>query len=80
MLHARCADHYNEDVIEPPPFSSECPKCGHDRVQTGYAQNELADLLKAGADIEAYCINCDASWPISTEERADLARALSKLT
>jgi hypothetical protein len=60
------------------PFSSECPNCGHDRVLTGYAQDELRELLKSGAEIEAYCISCDEHWPISTEERADLVLALSR--
>lgn len=62
----------------PAPFSTECPKCGHDRVLTGYAQDELVELLTSGAEIEGYCISCDAHWPISIEERADLARALSR--
>lgn len=65
-------------MSEPAPFSVECPKCGHDRVLTGYARDELVELLKSGADIEGYCMSCDENWPISTEERADLARALSR--
>jgi hypothetical protein len=60
------------------PFSSECPTCGHDRVQTGYARDELVQLIEDGAEIEAYCISCDQYWSISTEERADLARALAR--
>jgi hypothetical protein len=60
------------------PFLSECPKCGHDRVLTGYGRDELTELLRSGAEIEGYCISCDERWPISTEERADLARALSR--
>ena len=60
------------------PFCSECPKCGHERVLTGYARDELAELLKSGAEIEAYCSSCDEHWPISTEERADLAGVLSR--
>jgi transcription elongation factor Elf1 len=59
-------------------LSSECPHCGHERVQTGYARDELEQLLAAGAEIEAYCSNCDESWFISVEERADLARALAR--
>lgn len=66
------------DVKNSAALSSECPKCGHDRVQTGYARDELEMLLQTGADIEAYCISCDQHWPISTEERADLARALAR--
>ena len=60
------------------PFSSECPKCGRDRVLSGYPPDELAELLKSGAEIEAYCSSCDEHWPISTEERSDLAVALSR--
>jgi hypothetical protein len=59
-------------------FSSECPSCGEERLLTGHTREELAELLRAGADIEAYCSSCDEHWPISTEERADLSRALSR--
>jgi len=62
------------------PFTSECPKCGHERPQTGYVAEELAMLLTSGAEIEAYCANCDTYWPLSTEERADLTRALVRRT
>jgi len=60
------------------PFTSECPRCGHERVQPGHAREELAQLLGAGAEIEAYCSGCDQHWTISVEERADLARDLSR--
>jgi hypothetical protein len=60
------------------PFLSECPKCGHERAQTGYVPEELALLLSSGAEIEAYCANCDAYWSLSTEERVDLTRALGR--
>ncbi len=60
------------------PFTTECPKCGCDRVLTGYARDELVELLGSGAEIEGYCSSCDQRWPISTDERADLARALSR--
>jgi hypothetical protein len=63
---------------DPMPFSSECPKCGRDRVLTGYPSDELRELLQSGAEIEAYCSSCDEHWSISTEERADLAVALSR--
>jgi hypothetical protein len=58
------------------PFSSECPKCGQDRVIT-VSPDELAEL-QSGAEIEGYCITCDETWSISTEERADLARGLAR--
>ena len=67
------------DMTEPPAaFFCECPACGQERVLTGFSNDELADLLRTGADIEAYCSSCDVHWPMSTEERADLARALSR--
>jgi hypothetical protein len=59
-------------------LNSECPRCGQDRVQGGYARDELQQLLAAGAEIEAYCSSCDQRWFISVEERADLARALAE--
>lgn len=65
-------------MIDQTPFSSECPRCGRDRVLSGYAPEELAELLDSGAEIEGYCLGCDVRWPISTEERADLAVALSR--
>lgn len=66
------------DVSEPIPFFSECPKCRQDRVQTAYTRGELILLLSNAADIEAHCSSCDEYWPVSTEERADLARTLAR--
>lgn len=59
-------------------LSAECPKCGHERAQEDYERDELVQLLRSGAPIEAYCGSCDEHWELSTEERADLARALNK--
>jgi hypothetical protein len=47
-------------------------------VQTAYTREELLQLLHAGAEVEAYCASCDAYWPVSTEERADLDRIFSR--
>ncbi|HUN26304.1 MAG TPA: hypothetical protein VMU67_08355 [Steroidobacteraceae bacterium] len=60
------------------PFSAECPACNQERLLTGYTREELRELLRSGSVIEAYCSSCDESWPISTEERADLSRLLSR--
>ena len=62
----------------PAPFSSECPKCGNERMQPGYSREELIELLREGSEIDAYCVSCDEHWQVSTEERADLVRALSR--
>jgi len=60
------------------PFSAECPSCNQERLLTGYTSEELRELLRSGSEIEAYCSSCDEHWPISTEERADLSRLLSR--
>jgi redox-regulated HSP33 family molecular chaperone len=59
------------------PISSECPNCHQERAVT-YSREELLELLQEGADIEASCTSCDESWAISTDERADIARALER--
>ncbi|HUA90761.1 MAG TPA: hypothetical protein VL994_15075 [Steroidobacteraceae bacterium] len=58
------------------PFPSECPHCHAERMQPGYVRDELVQLLKSGAALEAYCSSCDEYWQVSVEELADLARAL----
>ena len=60
------------------PYSSECSKCGHERVQGVLSTEELREMLETGAEIDAYCISCDEHWLISTEERADIARGLER--
>lgn len=65
--------------MSPPfTFTSECPSCAAERLLAGYPPEELEEMLRTGADIEAYCGSCDERWPISTEERADLARTLDR--
>ncbi len=59
------------------PFFAECPHCRTDRVQPGYPRDELRQLLDTGAEIMAYCTNCDERWAVSTEERVDIARGLA---
>jgi hypothetical protein len=49
-----------------------------DRVQPGIPREELRQLLDSGAEITAHCSHCDETWPVSTEERVDIARVLSK--
>lgn len=66
-------------MTERAPFSSVCPKCGQDRVMSGLTNEELEQLLDAGADVEGYCGSCDEHWVVSTEDRADIARGLERL-
>ena len=59
------------------PLSSECPTCGEDRVVT-YTREEVVEILREGGDIECYCVSCDSSWVLSTDERADILRELER--
>ena len=64
--------------METVPFYAECPNCGSERVQPGIPRDELLQLLDSGAEIPAYCGNCDEHWTVSTEERVDIARSLAR--
>jgi hypothetical protein len=58
-------------------FVSVCPRCKGVRRQGGFGSRTLFLLLQHNLPIEAYCVFCDESWPISISERAALARALA---
>jgi hypothetical protein len=57
-------------------FVSTCPACGTPRSQNGYTRRAIARLLERAHTIDAYCVPCDVLWPISTEERAAMARLI----
>jgi hypothetical protein len=48
------------------------------KTEDAYPDDELIQLSRAGADVEAYCINCDEIRSISTDERAELVSALNR--
>jgi len=58
-------------------FTSKCPRCGHERSQDDFDRRSLRRSLALGHLIEGYCDTCDDLWPISVEERALLAQALT---
>ena len=70
------AGYWSIPLNDLPSFSSECPHCHQERLLSGFSREELLQLLRSGAEIEAYCSSCDQAWPISVEERADITRAL----
>jgi redox-regulated HSP33 family molecular chaperone len=82
-LNAQCRDaamtsHVNiAPMNAKAPISSECPNCHQERAVT-YSREELAELLQTGSDIEVMCVSCDETWQVSTDERADIARALER--
>jgi hypothetical protein len=57
-------------------FESRCPKCGHERFQSGYTRRILFNLLNRRCTIDAFCIDCNVCWPISEIERRVILRQL----
>jgi thymidine kinase len=53
-------------------FGAICPECGQDATQER-RRSELCQSLASEADIEAYCVKCDAHWKLTEEERDRLA-------
>ena len=58
-------------------FFSTCPACKHVRLQNGYTQAELTAALDSDHAIDAYCLMCDVVWPISAQERFQIAALLA---
>ena len=72
---------FPEDVIRPMvlesiPFSSTCPKCRLQRRQRG-SRAALQRLLDRGHPVEAFCEMCGEYWPISPQERGEVARGIA---
>jgi hypothetical protein len=57
-------------------FMSMCPSCKDMRDQLGYGFRTLIRLLGNNQPIAAHCAVCKKSWPISPNERAELALLL----
>ena len=58
-------------------FTLTCPTCRRERVIETYARSELLRLLELGHPIEARCTECDVHWPIPSEVRVQIARAVT---
>jgi len=58
-------------------FASNCPSCRHQRSQCGYTRHALIRSIATGQMIEAYCLECDLLWPVSTENRVLIAWAIA---
>jgi len=54
-------------------FMSTCPNCKEARSQQIYGFHTLIRFLVDNQPIEAYCAVCKEFWPITTNERAELA-------
>jgi hypothetical protein len=58
-------------------FASTCPACGQQRLQQGHTPSDLIRLIEFHRIIDAYCLECDMVWPVSTEERLLIACAIA---
>jgi len=58
-------------------FASTCPHCEREQVQDRFTVADLMRLLYGGYPIEAYCVICDAFWPVSIQERVELGDAVA---
>ena len=54
-------------------FVSTCPSCGRQQLQHGHTRRALTKLIESRQIIDAYCLECDVVWPVTTEERALIA-------
>jgi hypothetical protein len=68
----------NASMHQSVPFISTCPKCSEQQPQRGFSPSALHRLLHGGHPIEAYCVACDEFWPVSVEERREIAERLEE--
>jgi hypothetical protein len=58
-------------------FVSSCPSCGRQQLQHGHTRRALTKLIESRQIIDAYCLECDVVWPVTAEERALVACAIT---
>jgi len=64
-------------MTKPVSFFSTCPTCGRQQLQLAYTRRALISLLRNGNIIDAYCLACDAVWPVNAEERNLVVAAIA---
>ena len=58
-------------------FVSRCPACGRQQLQHGHTRRALTRLIQSCQIVDAYCLDCDVVWPVTAEERALIACAIT---
>jgi hypothetical protein len=58
-------------------FVSTCPSCGRQQLQHGHTRRALTKLIESRQIVDAYCLECDVVWPVTAEERALIACAIT---
>jgi len=69
----RARSHNANRLPESVGFVSTCPNCKDARFQRGCSFHTLVTFLVSNQPIEAYCAVCNEFWPISANDRAELA-------
>jgi hypothetical protein len=57
-------------------LNSTCPKCGRPATQT-VTRSELKAALD-GDQVRWYCMDCDHTWPATTEEKQNVSKMLTE--
>ena len=58
-------------------FASNCPSCRRQRLQYGHTRHALIRYIQSGQMIDAYCLECDLVWPVSSEDRVLITWAIA---
>ena len=59
------------------PFNATCPS-GHRVVQDAFSREELRLCLASGVMIRMYCVDCDAWWTATDQQRRAIGWALEQ--
>jgi hypothetical protein len=65
--------HTDNTLLDSVSFMSTCPNCKVMRPQRNYGFRTLVGFLVSNQQIEAHCAVCNEFWPMSANERAELA-------
>jgi len=58
-------------------FASTCPACGQQQLQHAHTRRALIRSIETNQIIDAYCLQCDLVWPVSTQERVLISSAIA---
>jgi hypothetical protein len=58
-------------------FLATCPQCQREQLQRGFTAADLMGLLYSGYPVQAYCVFCEASWPVGLQKRVELGEMVA---
>ena len=65
--------HTGNTLLDSVVFMSTCPNCKVMCPQQNYGFRTLVGCLVSNHPLEAHCAVCNEFWPITANERAELA-------